>query len=441
MNVFISDIVSVGMLMIFVAAAVLLLMVQGELAPNGGLTRRGKWLLSAALGSGVLAFTLKLAVIVLLVQVPEHLLGAWATSTLNAQPRAGLAALHLPDNANSSQYVWQALPATPPIPKNNPQSPEKIALGKQLFFDKNLSYNNEVSCASCHALEPGVGIDGLSTSVGIHQQRGNRNAPTVWNAAYQAVLFWDGRAASLEEQAKGPLLNPLEMGMPSFEAVVERVAAKPEYIAAFAHVFGTKQPISIEQIAAAIAAYERTLVTPDTAYDRFVNGDRHALNQAQLRGMALFESLGCMRCHSGANFSAASALATSEPLRLFPVTLTPDVERYQLNADTGLAAANQAQGVWRVPSLRNVALTAPYFHNGSVDSLQEAVRIMATTQLGLPYQEEANSDKFYWSSEAQTLTHVEQRALSDAEVEDIVAFLQALSSEQLLAQLESASKL
>ncbi len=221
------------------------------------------------------------------------------------------------------------------------------------------------------------------------------------------------------------MVNPVEMGMPSLDAVVKRVSEQANYRKAFARIYGPGR-ITIEQIAEAIAAFERTLITPDTPYDRFVRGDLDALTPAQLRGMALFESVGCINCHYGPNFSAASRFNSAAPLRLFPAMATPYDERYRLTEDRG-AATNGARGVWRVPSLRNVALTAPYFHNGSVAQLKEAVRVMANVQLG------RTGRMLVWSDGEKRLTVRDNHALGEEALDDIVAFLEALSSDRLVA--------
>jgi len=289
-------------------------------------------------------------------------------------------------------------------------SAARAALGERLFFDKSLSLDGTVACASCHDVK--TGADGRAVSVGVGGKQGQRNAPTVRNAAFQARLFWDGRAGSLEEQAKGPLTNPVEMAMADAAAVERRVAARPEYRQAFARVFGGPRPVSIDHIAAAIAAYERTLIDVDTPYDRYVRGDRSALDPAQQRGMALFEDYGCRICHAGPNFSGASVFDSGNPYRAFPalpVFATPYVIRHRLTQDLGRAEPGSRQGVWRIPSLRNVARTAPYFHNGSVARLEDAVRIMASAQLGRP------TDR------------LNRNSVPDRDVADIVAFLKALS--------------
>lgn len=180
---------------------------------------------------------------------------------------------------------WQALPALAPAPADNPTTPAKVELGKMLYFDPRLSSSGTVSCFSCHNVMEG-GDDHRSTSVGVHGQIGGRNAPTVWNAAFLSVQFWDGRAPTLEAQAKGPIANPIEMGM-KLGLAVERIQRIPGYQTLFEQVFGATTPISDDTIAMAIAAYERTLITPNSAYDRFVKGDKTALTSQQQRGMPL----------------------------------------------------------------------------------------------------------------------------------------------------------
>jgi cytochrome c peroxidase len=430
------ELLGMGTTLVLLASVVLVLLVQNELAPQGGLTGKGKWMLAAGLGTGIAAFTFKLVAIALFVTLPKS-----AVSTILATaPDRGEARYWSEPGATASGYisprtgyVWQALPERAPVPAENPMSVQKIALGERLFHDPALSRNGGIACSSCHEVRRGAGIDGLRTSSGIDRQTGPRNAPTVWNAAFQSVLFWDGRAASLEEQAKGPMTNPLEMGMPSHELVEQRVRQSASYRAAFAESFGSATPITIERIVEAIAAYERTLITPDTPYDRFVRGDSAALSTAQLRGMALFEEVGCVLCHAGPNFSTASNLEQNSPYRIFPALTTEYDRRYELTADSGKGAAGGKHGVWRVPSLRNVALTAPYFHNGSVDTLEEAVRVMASAQLGHPRDgDPENGRTVIWSQQERTLKSVVQEPLSEEEVADIVAFLNALSSERLV---------
>lgn len=407
------------------AAAVLLACLVRELAPAA----RRRWLLGVALGTGVIAFTLKIALIVVFSTLADPVLALLPERPRHAAVGSGPAASTAYPATPTVQRIWRTLPTAAPYPSDNPPSPEKIALGRRLFFDPRLSADDTLACASCHRLsETHGGGDARARAQGIGGQQGARNAPTVFNAAFQRVLFWDGRATSLEEQAKGPLTNPLEMGMPSLRAVEAKVRAMPDYPAAFARVFATQPPVTIDNIAKALAAYERTLITPDSPYDRFVAGDAEALSALQIRGMALFEAVGCIQCHSGPNFSGASLLDDNAALRLFPAVRGTDFEyRYRLADDTGAAGGGRA-GVWRIPSLRNVARTAPYFHNGSVDSLREAVRIMARVQLDKTLSGRTIDDRvFRWSVSRRRFSDSAGNAVSDADVDAIVAFLEALN--------------
>lgn len=421
----------IGVLAVGCAAAVLLLAVMRELAPAGGLTGRGRWLLAAGLGAGVLAFALKLVLIGLALQAPA----AWFRHELSAQVASRQETQTASPAVAPGHYRWRSLPRSAPAPADNPTTIDKVALGKRLFFDNGLSLDRSVSCASCHDPFAAAGADGRAVSLGIAGQQGVRNAPTVWNAAFQARLFWDGRAGSLEEQALGPLVNPREMGMPSLEAVVRRVEEQPTYRAEFAQAFGYDSAITIEQITAAIAAYERTLITPDSPYDRFVNGDPGALTAQQVRGMALFESLGCVHCHAGPNFSAASIFDSAAPYRAFPALAVAELARLRLTEDGGRAAPGSVQGVWRIPSLRNVALTAPYFHNGSVWRLDEAVKIMARAQLGatIGSAQQATANVALAPNDDGSLELRPGKAalMTDDDVQAIVAFLEALSGDEL----------
>lgn len=450
MNHGIFDVLVFGLVAVMAGVLLLLAMVHLELGPTVRLAGRKRWLLAAALGSGVLAFVVKLLIIVTLINFPQYTIAPLlpfaapttrvaAAPVMNGRPRYVWLALDKRHSGSAAaatrpHYRWQALPEQAPAPAHNPTTPAKVALGRQLFFDPALSRDGSVSCASCHDLDARAGSDGRATALGIDNQIGNRNAPTVWNTAFQSLLFWDGRAASLEEQARGPLLNPLEMGMPSPAAVEERVRGRAQYRDAFAAAFGAAEPITLDRIAEAIAAYERTLITADTPYDRFVRGEPEALTPAQLRGMALFQSFGCINCHHGPNFSAASLFEDHTPRRIFPANPTPYEQRYDLVSDGG-ANGTAGRGVWRVPSLRNVALTGPWLHNGAVSELEEVVRIMAGAQLGRA------GHYLLWSEQEGTLRELDQPAPSAAEVADIVAFLHALSSERLVAGMRAAGTL
>jgi cytochrome c peroxidase len=304
----------------------------------------------------------------------------------------------------ASTLLWAQIPSHVPVPKNNPQTAAKVELGKQLYFDPRISITGTVSCNSCHNIMAN-GTDNRPVSAGAHGKLGDRNAPTVFNAAFHSVQFWDGRAASLEEQAKGPPTNPIEMGMPSGEAIVERIRSIPGYRQQFAEVFGGSQPVTFDHIAQAIASFERTLITPGSAYDRYVAGDKSALSPAAHRGLILMNSVGCAGCHSGPQFNGPEQPMGTGFYMKFP--LNPDnayVKKYNLIADAGRYEATHQdvdRHMFVVPSLRNVEVTAPYFHNGSVKSLDEAVRAMAETQLAT--------------------------TLADGQVHDLVAFLDSLT--------------
>lgn len=302
---------------------------------------------------------------------------------------------------------WQALPEQAPAPKDNPTTAAKVELGKHLFFDPRFSATGTVSCNSCHNVMAG-GDDNRAVSMGVHGKTGGRSAPTVWNSAFSSVQFWDGRAASLEEQAKGPVVADVEMGMASLEAAMKRVRAIPGYRPMFEQAFpGEKDPMTIPNAAKAVAAYERTLITPNSPYDRYVKGDTTAMTAQQVRGMQTFASVGCTACHSGPAFNGPTLPEGQGFFMKFPAFAgTAYDAKYKFSADLGrydVTRQESDKNLFKVPTLRNIALTAPYFHNGAVKTLDEAVRVMAKTQL--------NKD------------------LSAAEVNDIVAFLNALSGE------------
>lgn len=415
------------------AVSVLILLVRNDLAPAGrysaALSGHGRWFLGAALGIGVIAFAIKLVIIGVLALFPAQTVTPLIADVGKRVPSAD--PWIVPDSG-AGQLTFQALPAIAPAPPDNPTTPEKVALGKRLFQDPLLSWNQTVSCQSCHNVDTGAGADARMTAIGISGIPGRRNTPTVFNAAFQARLFWDGRAASLEEQALGPLLNPDEMGMPSATAIEERVAADPAYREAFAQAFGPQEPIVLSRIAQAIAAYERSLITADTPYDRFVSGDALAMTPAQQRGMWLFQSLGCMTCHSGANFSGAARIGPQRPYAPLLAQRSDYARRYALMDDKGKAGTEAATGIWRIPSLRNVALTAPYLHNGQGRDLAEVVRIMATAQLNARISEDSHQRHTpQWSAERKIFTSVDRIILDSRDIDDLVAFLTALSSDTL----------
>ncbi|NRA46545.1 MAG: cytochrome-c peroxidase [Oligoflexales bacterium] len=284
---------------------------------------------------------------------------------------------------------------------------EKVSLGKKLFFDPRLSQDGTVSCNSCHNLM-GNGSDQRPNSVGVGGQHGDRKAPTVWNVALMSAFFWDGRAKSLEEQAVGPITNPIEMGMPNAKAVEDRLKKIPGYVEQFSKVYKGKESITLANIGDAIAEFERTLLTPDSAFDRYMAGDKKDLSDSAKRGYDLVQSVGCTSCHQGVNFSGPKLPDGTPFLMKFPTYAGTDYEKkYDFLADTGRHRVTKDAGdkhLWRVPTWRNIALLAPYMHNGSVKTLDEAVRVMAKTQLG--------------------------KDLKQQEVGDIVSFLENLTGEK-----------
>ena len=298
---------------------------------------------------------------------------------------------------------WEALPEVAPAPEDNPTTAAKVTLGKMLYMDPRFSSTGTVSCNSCHNVMEG-GDDSRTFSMGVHGKTGGRNAPTVWNSAFHSVQFWDGRADLLEDQAKGPVTNPVEMGVSEIEQAMDKVRAIPGYKPYFDEAFG-KDSMTVDNAAKAVAAFERTLITPNSAYDKYVKGDKKAMTAEQVRGMETFASTGCTSCHSGGAFNGPKMEFGQGFYAKFPTFADNKYnDRYKLSADKGRKSAtrNAADAhMYRVPTLRNITDTAPYFHNGSVNDLSEAVRVMAKTQL--------NKD------------------LSDKDVKDIVAFLAALT--------------
>jgi cytochrome c peroxidase len=262
--------------------------------------------------------------------------------------------------------------------KDDAVTAEKVALGKLLFFDKRLSKNHDVSCNSCHDVAK-YGVDGTATSTGHKKQRGDRNAPTVYNAGNHVAQFWDGRAATLEDQAKGPVLNPVEMAMKDAAAVEAVVASIPGYEPLFKKAFPEEaKPITYDTIAKAIAAYERTLVTP-SKFDAYLKGDTKALNDAEKAGLSLFISTGCTACHSGEGVGGGMYQ------KLGLVAAVPNLK------DEGRAKVTKQpvdKFFFKVPSLRNIEKTAPYLHDGSLATLDEVVTFMGKYQLGKELKKE-----------------------------------------------------
>lgn len=290
--------------------------------------------------------------------------------------------------------TFKPLPSTIPAVKNNRITPEKIALGKALFFDPRLSASGVFSCNSCHNLGTG-GDDNLETSIGHGWQKGPRNSPTVLNSVLNEAQFWDGRAADLKAQAKGPIQAGVEMANTPAN-VVATLKSMPLYVTWFEEAFpGEADPVTFDNMAKAIEAFEATLLTP-APFDAYLNGDEAALSDEQKEGLAIFMDKGCSSCHSGVNIGGhgyypfgvvekpgAEVLPASDKGR-FQVTKTADDEY-----------------VYRASPLRNIAVTAPYFHSGKVWDLKQAVAIMGSSQLG--------------------------EELSDSDVDKITAFLKSLT--------------
>lgn len=262
--------------------------------------------------------------------------------------------------------------------ENNPITLAKVNLGRKLYYDTRLSKNHDVSCNTCHLLDK-FGVDGLATSVGHLKQAGVRNAPTVYNAAGHVAQFWDGRSPDIEDQAKGSPLNPIEMAMANEAAVEAVLNSMPGYVALFAAAFPEdEEPVSFDNMARAIGAFERGLVTP-SEFDDYLAGDDAALSKTEVAGLIAFLDAGCGTCHSGPYVGGAMY----QKLGLVkPWDRDADQGRFDV---TGVEADRQ---FFKVPSLRNIAETSPYFHDGSVKSLNDAVRLMADHQLGIPVTNE-----------------------------------------------------
>lgn len=246
----------------------------------------------------------------------------------------------------------------------------KIDLGRQLYYDGRLSKTGEISCNSCHMLDK-FGVDNEPTSPGHAGERGGRNSPTSFNAALHFVQFWDGRAANLVEQAKGPILNPVEMGMKDEATVEKAIAAIPGYAAQFKAVYGGDAPVSYANIADAIGSFEKYLLTP-SRFDAYLAGDSSKLTDAEKKGLDTFIASGCTACHMG----EALGGQMYQKLGLVEAYPTKDFGRFDVTKADG------DRFMFKVPSLRNVAKTGPYFHDGSVATLDEAIRLMGKHQLG-----------------------------------------------------------
>ncbi len=293
-----------------------------------------------------------------------------------------------------AQALFGKLPAT--MPGSEQDTPAMIALGKKLYFETAISINKTQSCNSCHPIDnKGAGVDNLKTGKGAEGKFGDRNDPPTLNAGYQIAQFWDGRAATLEEQAKGPPLNPIEMGMPDAKELVERLKGIKQYPVDFKKAFpGEKDPVTFDNFAKAVAAFERTLISRGR-FDRFMDGDRQALTGQEMDGMRSFINAGCVQCHSGPNLGGM----TYQKMGVFHEYSNKDPGRFKV---TNLESDRY---VFKVPMLRNVALSSPYFHDGETGNLAEAVDQMGYLQLN--------------------------RELKDEEINNILRFLTTLADTKL----------
>lgn len=295
----------------------------------------------------------------------------------------------------------------------------KIELGKQLFLDPRISETGTISCNTCHNVMEG-GHDGRPTAMGVHGLTGPVNSPTVWNSGFHHTQFWDGRADTLADQAEGPIVADVEMGMPDHEAALDRVREVDGYVEQFQEVYGDEvgsddpgELITLDTVTDAIAAYERTLVTPNSPYDQYVEGDADALTEQQLDGMETFTELGCQSCHYGPMFSgqweepeSGNFYGQQHPTYPDNEQCSEYVDEYDLmenDGRMGVTGDEADQYVYKVPTLRNVEHTAPYMHTGEVPTLEEAVRVMAACQL--------------------------DTEISDEDAQDVTAFLTSLSGE------------
>lgn len=302
------------------------------------------------------------------------------------------------DLMKSAQALFKPIPSTPPALPGNPATSAKLLLGKMLYFDPRLSASHAISCNSCHNVGLG-GVDVQETSIGHHWQRGGRNAPTVFNAVFNTAQFWDGRAKDLEAQAGGPMVNPVEMASPTSH-VAEQLAATPGYVTAFKAAFpDTPSPVTLENAQRAIAVFEATLITPNAPFDKYLKGDAAALSEAQKTGLKLFIDKGCAACHNGINVGGGRYAP-------FGVVEKPGASFLPPNDKGRFMVTKTASDeyVFKVPTLRNIALTAPYFHTGKAWDLRQAVAVMGVSQIG---------------------AH-----LTENEIDEITSFLESLTGEQ-----------
>lgn len=287
----------------------------------------------------------------------------------------------------------QAAEPVDPIEPVEIKNPALVELGKMLFFEPRLSRSGFISCNSCHNLATG-GVDNLQTSIGDRWAQGPINSPTVLNSFGQVAQFWDGRAKTLAEQAAGPIANPLEMAS-THEMAVKVIASIPGYAPYFKKAFGDTE-VNIKRITEAMAEFERTLVTPNARFDKWLKGDKNAITQQELNGYKIFKESGCTICHNGAQLGGQS-FQKMGVVRPYKTTNTAEGVK-------AISGRDQDRMTFKVPMLRNIELTYPYFHDGAVWSLEESVSIMGDLQLGKRYTKQ--------------------------EIDDITAFLKTLTGDQ-----------
>lgn len=292
----------------------------------------------------------------------------------------------------ASTYIIAAEPIEVITPAKITE-PEKVELGKMLFFEPRLSKSGFISCNSCHNLSTG-GVDALPTSIGHQWQEGPINSPTVLNADFMLAQFWDGRASDLKEQAAGPIANPKEMGF-THELATETIASMPAYRARFAKVYGDEK-VTVDRLTDAIASFEKTLVTPNSPFDQFLLGKQDAISTEAKAGYQLFKDKGCVACHNGPAVGGTMFMKMG--------LVKPFHTNNPAEGRKGVTGKEADKFVFKVPTLRNIELTYPYFHDGSVWTLEEAVNTMADIQLG--------------------------QKLSDTETKEMVAFLNSLTGDQ-----------
>ncbi|MSR24498.1 MAG: cytochrome-c peroxidase [Nitrospiraceae bacterium] len=295
------------------------------------------------------------------------------------------------------------LPTSVPMPPTNLNYKAKVDLGKQLYFDGRLSKSGAISCAFCH--NPGTGFaDPRQTSIGIGGGVGGRQSPTVYNTGFNHVQFWDGRAASLEEQAIGPIHNPIEMGE-THENVVAKLSKIKGYREQFQAVFGTD--VNLQGLAEAIAAYERTVISTDSDFDKYVTGNKRAMTESAIRGMAVFKGKGrCLLCHNGPNFTDNQFHNLGVP-QVGP--LKEDLGRYNVTRD------ERDKGALKTPTLRSIAETAPYMHDGA----------FATLEATVDFLDEGGG------ANSNLSPLIKKQGLSKGEKTDLIEFLKALSGEPI----------